>query len=139
MKRIKVVVLFLVTLLLITGCSSNSLKCTKEENNKTSKITVTFNKNNSIKTLNLIEKITYDKLDAHIDLEYYELKEKYSILDNLNGVTYKIKENKNDITITLNVDYTLLENDNYSLITISKNTDKTTTETNLNSIGYTCK
>ena len=138
--RTKILIIAIIILITLTGCNTNKLECTKEQNSATIKINATFNKeNNNIETLKFNQKTIYDKFNAYIDLHYYELKESYSSLDNINGITYDVKENKNDITINLNVDYNKLPNINNILIPIDKNSNIEIAKQKLINNGYTCK
>lgn len=139
MKKINYIILIL-TLIFLTGCEKTTLKCTRKKDNKEDTIILKFDKENTtIKNMDFDEKIVYNKLDAHIDLDYYDIKDTYTTFDNLKGITYEVNKNQNDIKIKLNIDFTLTDDDNIPLFTISKNMTKNDAKINLENQGYTCK
>ena len=134
MKYVKLIIPFLLVITL-SACSSTKLKCTIKNNELDSKYVITF-KNNKFSSLSLKEKRIYDSLDAIIDLDYYELVNKYEELD-YKGVDYDIKENKNDISITLNTKEGKYKNN--SIIPITENMTMDDARSALTALGYTCK
>lgn len=139
MKKRKLLCVIMIMLFLLTGCSSKTVRCIKEENNTKTTIKLKFDNNNIIESMSQYQIKKYDRYDAHIELDYYDLKEKYQKLDNIKGIKYDLKENKFDITINLDIDYKKLENDDSSLILVELYSDKDYTVNRLVNDNFTCR
>ena len=137
--KIKTIIIASLIILVLTGCSNNKLKCTQKSNSTTTNIIATFSKEGKINTLEFDRKTIYDKFDAYIDIHYYDLKEQYTSLDNIKGITYEVKENKNDITTKLNINYNELPNIDNRLIPIKRNETIEIAKEKLINEGYICK
>lgn len=124
MKKIKLLCIIVIILFLFTGCSSRTVRCVKEENNTKTTIKLKFDDDYIIKSISQLQVKKYDRYDAHIELDYYDLKARYQELDNVDGIKYDLKENKFDITINLDIDYTKLKNDDNSLILVELYSNK---------------
>ena len=134
MKNIKIIIP-LILVVLLTACSSNKLKCTIKNNELNSKYVITY-KDNKLSSLSFKEKKIYNSLDATIDLDYYELVNKYQELDSKN-INYDIKENKNDITIKINAEEGSYKNNN--ILSIKEDTTMDEARSILTALGYVCK
>lgn len=119
----------------LTACSSNKLKCTIKNSELNSKYVITF-VDNKVSSLSLKEKRIYDSLDALIDLDYYELVDKYQEFDRKN-IKYNIKENKNDIAIKINTEKGNYKNN--SILPIKENMTMEEAKSILESLNYVCK
>lgn len=135
MKKIKVLIL-LITIIILSGCSKK-LTCTYQSDIDNNKAVIEF-KDEKIISLKEENKKTFDSLDAHIDLYNEEQLETYKILDNIEGVTYDVKEKKNDVITTINVDYNIY-NLNNNLIKINKEMTRDQVINIYQSLGYSCK
>jgi len=134
MKNIKIIIPLMLVVVL-TACSSNKLKCTIKNSELNSKYVITF-VDNKVSSLSLKEKRIYDSLDALIDLDYYELVDKYQEFDRKN-IKYNIKENKNDIAIKINTEKGNYKNN--SILPIKENMTMEEAKSILESLNYVCK
>lgn len=135
MKKIKVIIL-LIGIIILSGCSKK-LTCTYQSETDNNKIVINF-KEDKVISVKEENKKTFDSLDAHIDLYNEEQIETYKVLDNINGVTYDVKEKKNDVITTVNVDYEIY-NSNNNLIKINKDMTYDNIINLYQSNGYSCK
>lgn len=136
-KNYKLLLLFLL-ILATCGCG-NKLICTKETTGEINHLNITFKKAKP-ENLKWQRTIIFASDDAYIDMSYLELQEYYSQLDNIQGLTYEVKEkDKNDrIIVTIDIDFNIYKENNTFSLPISLDNLKTN-KTNLENSGYKCK
>ena len=135
MKKIYLLLIAFI-IVLTTACSSNKLVCKIKNDELNSKYVITF-EGDIVKSYTMSHKKIYQSLDALIELDYYQLLDTYSTLDNVDKFSYKIKENKNDITITIDAKEINYEKNNN--LVINKGMTKDQIKNELESSGYVCK
>ena len=136
MKKSKIILLILLVFL-FSGCSKK-LNCVKESENIKSVVNMKFKDNIISKSITTDERF-FDDSDAYIEMYYYEQKNTYSTLDDIEGVKYKIKENKSSVTTKLEVDFDDLIVSSSNLITLVPETSYNVANSIYTRLGYVCK
>ena len=136
MKRVFKIILIISIGCILSGCSSNQLKCTKTLDNESYNLIVYFSNNKPV-TATYEIKYSYDSYDAYIDMKLLELEEEYAKYNNISGLTYEIKEKDNDLYAYFKINYNLYQESELNLPVIKDN--KINNRTNLELNGYKCK
>ena len=136
--------IFIIFLFLLTGCSSNILKCSKTNystiyGSEIENETYVF-KNDKLIEYTSIRKITFDdNMIKYID-ELFEFREKELeiIKENIKGSATYIKKENDNILYKINIDINLSDS-TLEKINIDKNTSVTYLRKNLIEKGYICE
>ena len=134
MNRIKIIV-FLFTVLLLTGCGNN-LKCNIKTNNYTADIKITFEKEKPAE-YSFKDKMTFSYEDFNSELYYHN---KYTELSDLITEKYaKVSDNKDNVTIKINYDFSKYNSKGESKLLIKRSDTKKEALKKIESLGYKCK
>ena len=136
MKKSEFILLILLVFL-FSGCSKK-ITCIKESEDVKSVVDMKFKDDIISKSITIDEKF-FNEDDAYIEMYYYEQKNTYSPLDDIEGVKYKIKENKSSITTKLEVDFDTLVKNNSNLIKLTPGTNINAANSIYTGLGYVCK
>ena len=143
MKTTKVIMIFLFSVFILTGCNNKQLSCTKKENiesgTATEKQIITF-ENNKINSYSaeMAIKLNDDYKD-YADMLLDNLATPFKKYQNKDGVKYNISKKDNIISITFNGDYTKMDDNTKDSLGISEKASFDKIKTSLEKDGYTCK
>ena len=142
MKKTKfLAILLFITIL--TGCGDKTLSCTKEEDISAGKATETQVITFSNDKINLYEaEMTIELNDAYkeyADLLLNSLEEPFSKFKDKKGIEYKTSKKDNSISITLNGEYSQMDEDTKKSFGVAENYSFNEAKKSLENDGYTCK
>ncbi len=143
MKKTKLLAIFFVFGLLLTGCDSKSLSCTKEEEieaGKTKEVQlITFN-NNKIKSYEATMSVTLkDEYKDYADTLVKSLEKPFKDYTKKDGLEYKTKVDNNIISVTLSGKYDKMSDDVKHSLGIYDNFSFDKVKSSLEDDGYNCK
>lgn len=138
----KKLTLFVLISILLTGCSSKTLTCTKTEEKDpgaTVKKQVIVFENNKLKNMevNMDLKLndSYQDYSSMIKKSFEKSFEEYK---NKKGITLNIQEKSNVITVNIKADYNKLNDESKKLMKITDTSYKSVKKS-VQKDGYTCK
>lgn len=135
-NMLKICFLFILCFCLF-GCSkANNYSCSRQEDNIRTDLLINA-KNDEINTLNITYTYSYEDDDAYIDMKKKELEEEFSIYNDIDDISYKIKENYSDIVVTVKINKNADIKYNFNL-PFYRNDNIDLIFTNLLNNGYTC-
>lgn len=135
--------------LILTGCSNNTLVCNLEEENEglnqTSKVELVY-ENDTIKQYDITVKMkSEDSSKEDIDTSVNSLIEFYDEeFKGIDGISYKVKnENNNTISMSITLDFTKIKEEDLdsakSLSDIDRELKKADAQEYFEEKGFTCK
>ena len=134
MKRTNMVLL-LVAILLLTGCS-NQLKCKIDTNNYTSTLVVKY-KNDKPTTYSFKDKMMFAALDPNAEIYYHSKYEEHGTL--IAEKFAKMRNHTDNISLKINYDFTKNNSAQEDKLLVGRNDSKNSAKTKLESLGYKCK
>lgn len=137
MKRIKdKKILLLLLVILLTGCNSK-LKCEIKTRNYTSKVSITFNKDNAPVKYDFKDKMLFNVNDAGAEIYYHSKYDEYGIL--LAEKHGYMRNAPEYISLTIKYDFTKHNSKQENKLLVNKTDTKEIALTKLKEAGYTCK
>ena len=143
MRNTKFIAIFLFSIILLTGCESKELSCTKEETADSGKVNekqVFIFKNNTISTYDAEMVINLnDDFKDYADLLLESLESPFEEFKDKKGITYKTSKNDNKISVSISADYDKIYEDTKKSLGIFENPSFEKTKKTLEDDGYKCK
>ncbi len=143
MKKTKLLAIFFIFGLLLTGCDSKSLSCTKEEEidaGKTKEVQLINFDNNKIKSYEATMSIALtNEYKDYADTLLESLEEPFKDFNEEDGIEYKTKVDGNNISVTVSGDYNKMSDDAKQSLGIADNASFDAVKESLENDGYSCK
>lgn len=143
MKKTKLLAMFFIFGLLLTGCDSKSLNCTKEEEidaGKTKEVQLINFDNNKIKSYEATMSIALtNEYKDYADTLLESLEEPFKDFNEEDGIEYKTKVDGNNISVTVSGDYNKMSDDAKQSLGIADNASFDAVKESLENDGYSCK
>lgn len=137
MKRIKSMsLLFLISVLLLTGCSSNKLKCEIKTNNYTSKVVIDYSDDKPTK-YKFNDKMLFSATSSSAEIYYHSKYAEYGTL-----IAEKFAHMRNTpeyVEMKIKYDFTKNNSAQENKLLISKTDSKENAKQKLENLGYKCK
>lgn len=143
MNKTKFMAIFLFSILLLTGCDSKKLSCTKEDDMDSGKATekqsFTFENNKmSLYEAEMVITLNEDYKD-YADLLLESLESPFEEFKDKNGITYKTSKKDDKISINISAEYNKIDEDTKKSLGILENPSFDKTKKSLEDEGYKCK
>lgn len=143
MKKTKLMAIFFILGLLLTGCDSQSLKCVKESDidaGKTKEVqSINFN-NNKIKEYKATMAIELkDEYKDYANTLLEGLEAPFKSYTKEDGLEYKTSVNEGNISVTVSGNYSKMSDDVKQSLGISDNFTFNKVKESLENDGYSCK
>lgn len=143
MKKTKLLAIFFAFGLLLTGCDSKSLSCTKEEEidaGKTKEVQLITFDNNKIKSYEATMSISLkDEYKDYADTLLKSLEEPFKDYTKEDGLEYNTTVDNNNISVTVSGNYNKMSDDVKQSLGISGNSSFDKVKASLEDDGYSCK
>lgn len=143
MKKTKLFIMFFILGVLMTGCDSKSLSCTKEEEidaGKTKEVQLITFDNNKIKSYEATMSVALkDEYKDYADTLLQSLEEPFNDFSKDDGLKYKTSTDDNNISVTVSGDYNKMSEDVKQSLGISVNPSFDNVKSSLEDDGYNCK
>lgn len=143
MKKTKLLAIFFIFGLLLTGCDSKSLSCTKEEEidaGKTKEVQLITFDNNKIKSYEATMSIALkDEYKNYADTLVESLEEPFKDYTEEDGLEYNTTVDDNNISVTVSGDYNKMSDDVKQSLGIADNSSFDQVKESLEEDGYSCK
>ena len=142
MNKLKILGISVFCFFILTGCGKSTLECTKSEETDSGKLTekqiFSFNNNKISKyqlNMNLNLKEEYKDYD---DMFLNSLEEPLEGYKNKKGIEYETFKDNGKISVTLESDYSKMDNDTKESLGINEKNSLNEIKNNLEDEGYSC-
>lgn len=138
MKRIKGMnLLFLISVLLLTGCSASKLKCEIKTNNYTAKVVVKYSDDNKPTKYKFNDKMLFSATSSNAEIYYHSKYAEYGTL-----IAEKFAHMRNTpeyVQLKIKYDFTKNNSAQENKLLINKTDSKENAKQKLENLGYKCK